>query len=148
MKSFAITPENFRANMKVPPKLQKQYDLAVRAGLRLMFDEGMREETLQYMDGSEAMPQKIGEGISAVVQFIAQEANGTFPGELVIPVGVELIAHAVEVAEKAGLPVDPNDVAEGMAAFIETILKKAGATPEQMQQLLGGMDSGQKTPGV
>jgi hypothetical protein len=35
-----------------------------------------------------------------------------------------------------------------MAAFIETIFKKAGATPEQMQQMLGGMDSGQKAPGV
>ena len=148
MKQFAITAQNFRANMKVPPKLQKQYELAVRTGLRLMFDEGMREETLKYMDGSEAMPKKIGEGISAVVEFIATEANGTFPGELVIPVGVELIAHAVEVAEKAGLPVEPNDVAEGMAAFIETILTKAGATPEQMQQMLSGMSSGQKTPGV
>ena len=148
MEQFAITAENFRSNMKVPPQLQKQYELAVRAGLRLMFDEGMREETLQYMDGSEAMPQKIGEGISAVVEFIAMEANGTFPGELVIPVGVELIAHAVEVAEKAGLPVEPGDVAEGMAAFIETILKKAGATPEQMQQMLSGMDSGEQAPAL
>ena len=41
-----------------------------------------------------------------------------------------------------------GSVGEGMAAFIETILTKAGATPEQMQQMLGGMDSGQKAPGV
>lgn len=148
MPEFAINPKSFRSKMTIPPRLQKQYEVAVRAGLRLMFDEGMREETLQYMDGSEEMPKKIGEGISAVVEFIASEANGTFPGELVIPVGVELIAHAVEVAEKAGLPVEPNDVAEGMAAFIETILTKAGATPEQMQQIISGMDSGQPTPGV
>lgn len=148
MKKFAITAKNFRSNMKIPQQLQKQYALAVRTGLRLMFDDGMREETLKYMDGSDAMPKKIGEGISAVVEFIATESNGTFPGELIIPVGVELIAHAVEVAERAGLPVQPNDVAEGMAAFIETILTKAGATPEQMQQMLSGMSSGQKTPGA
>lgn len=148
MDKFAITPKSFRSKMKIPPQLQKQYELAVRTGLRLMFDDGMREETLKYMDGSDAMPQKIGEGISAVVEFIASESNGTFPGELVIPVGVELIAHAVEVAERAGLPVRPGDVAEGMAAFIETILTKAGATPEQMQQMLSGMSSGQTTPGA
>lgn len=48
----------------------------------------------------------------------------------------------------AGIQVDNNDVAEGMAAFIENILKQAGATPEQMQQMLGGMDSGAQAPGV
>lgn len=148
MSGFEISAKSFRANMRIPPQLQKQYELAVRAGLRLMFDDGMREETLAYMDGTDTMPKKIGDGIAAVVEFIVIEANGTFPGELVIPVGVELIGHAVDVADKAGMPIDQGDVAEGMAAFIETILTKAGATPEQMQQMLGGMDSGQKAPGV
>lgn len=147
MENFAISPESFRSKMNIPPELQKQHEVAVRAGLRLLFDDGMREETLAYMDGSSNMPGKIGEGIAATVEFIAQQANGTFPGELVIPVGVELIAHAVEVAQRAGLPVDNNDVAEGMAAFVELVLKKAGATPEQMQQLLGGMDSGASAEG-
>lgn len=146
MQDFKITPESFRQNMPIPKELQTSYDRAVKTGLRLMFDKDMREETLKYMDGSDAMPKKIGDGIAAVVQFIFQESNGTFPPQLVIPVGVELIAHAVEVADKAGLPVEPNDVAEGMAAFIEIILQKAGATPEQMQQMLSGMDSGQAAP--
>lgn len=148
MEDFAITPDGFRSRMSVPQELKKQYEVAVRAGLRLMFDDGMREETLQYMDGSDEMPKKIAQGIAAVVEFIASESNGTFPGELVIPVGVELIAHAVDVAKKAGVLVDDGDVAEGMAAFIEEILKKAGATPEQMQQMLTGMDSGEPTPEV
>jgi hypothetical protein len=111
-----------------------------------MFDEGMREETLAYMDGSQTMPQKIGEGISSVVQMIAKTGNGTFPGELVIPVGVELIAHVVDVGRKAGMDVTDADVAEGMSAFIGAILKGAGATPEQMQEMLGGMDSGESAP--
>lgn len=143
MEQFAINPESFRSRMSIPPKMLKQHEVAVRAGLRLMFDDGMREETLAYMDGSQEMPQKIGEGIAAVVQFIAQQSNGTFPGELVIPVGVELIAHAVEVAQKAGMEVESGNVAEGMATFVEVVLKKSGATPEQMQQILGGIDSGQ-----
>ena len=75
MSGFEISAKNFRANMQIPPQLQKQYDLAVRAGLRLMFDDGMREETMAYMDGTDAMPKKIGEGIAAVVEFIVSEAN-------------------------------------------------------------------------
>lgn len=148
MSDFQITPESFRSKMTIPPKLKKQYEVAVRAGLRFMFDEGMREATLEFMDGQDVVPKKIADGVTAVVLLIAQESNGTFPGELVIPVGVELIAHAVDVAQKAGLQVEPNDVAEGMAAFIENILKQSGATPEQMQQMLGGMDSGAQAPAM
>jgi hypothetical protein len=132
--------------MTIPPELQKMHTQAVKAGLRIMFEEESREQTLAYMDGSETMPQKIGEGISSVVQFIAQVGNGTFPGELMIPVGVELIAHVVDVGRKAGMEVTDADVAEGMAAFIEVILKSSGATPEQMQEILGGMDSGESAP--
>ena len=146
MEQFAINPESFRSKMTIPPELQKMHTQAVKAGLRLMFDEGMREETLAYMDGSQTMPQKIGEGISSVVQMIAKTGNGTFPGELVIPVGVELIAHVVDVGRKAGMDVSDADVAEGMSAFIEAILKSSGATPEQMQEMLGGMDSGESAP--
>jgi hypothetical protein len=148
MEQFDINPESFRSKMTIPPELQKLHTKAVKAGLRIMFEEENREETLAYMDGSEAMPQKIGEGISSVVQFIAQTSNGTLPGELVIPVGVELIAHVVDVGRKAGLEVTDADVAEGMSAFIEAILKGSGATPEQMQEILGGMDSGQTAQGV
>jgi len=104
MSDFQITPESFRSKMTIPPKLKKQYEVAVRAGLRFMFDEGMREATLEFMDGQDVVPKKIADGVTAVVLLIAQESNGTFPGELVIPVGVELIAHAVDVAQKAGMP--------------------------------------------
>lgn len=138
MEDFAINPESFRSKMKIPPELEKQYKAAVKVGLRLMFDEDMADKTLEYMDGSGEMPKKIGEGIAGVMQFIAQEANGTFPGELIIPVGVELIAHVVDVAEKGGLPVDPSDVAEGMTKFIEIILGKAGISPDQLDQAAGG----------
>ena len=50
MSDFQITP-SFRSKMTIPPNLQKQYEVAVRAGLQFMFDEGMREETLAHMDG-------------------------------------------------------------------------------------------------
>lgn len=148
MADFAINAESFRSKMQVPPELEKQYKAGVKLGLRIMFDKESAEKTLEYMDGSEEMPTKIGQGVAAVVSFIATESNGTFPGQLIIPVGVELIGHAAEVAERGGIPIDKADIAEGMAVFIETVLKQAGATPEQMQQLLGGMNSGQATPEV
>ena len=148
MAELKISAESFRSKMKVPPELEKPYKMAVKMGLRLMFDGEFREDTLKYMDGSDEMAKKIGEGIAGVVTFIANEANGTFPGEIIIPVGVELIGHAADVAEKGGMPISKEDISEGLATFIEAIFKQAGATPEQMQQLLGGMDSGEQAPEV
>lgn len=148
MADFQINSESFRSKMTIPPEMEKIYNKAVKVGLRLMFDEESAPRTLEYMDGSEDMPKKIGEGIAGVVTMIANESNGNVPGQLIIPIGVELIGHAAEVAAKGGLDIGQDDIAEGVAQFIEIILKQAGATPEQMQEMMGGMDSGQTAPGA
>ena len=147
MAQFEITPDSFRSKMNIPPEMQKQHDLAVRAGLKLMFSPDTRDQTLEYMESEADMPQKIADGVMAIMNILFEKSNGTMPGQLIIPVGVELISHCVDVGRKAGLQVEDADVADGVAKYIQTVLQSAGATPEQMQQMLGGIDSGQQAPG-
>lgn len=145
---FAISAESFRSKMDIPPQFKKMYDLAVEAGLKLLFSPQTRDSTLEYFESEEAMPQKIGQGIAAIMGLIYEQSNGTMPGQIIVPAGVELIGHCVDVARKMGLPADDADIAEGVAQFVQNILQQSGASPEQMQQLLGGMDSGLETPEV
>lgn len=146
--AFAINGDSFRQNMQIPPELEKPYQVAVSAGLKLLFSPETVEMTMDYMESEEAMTTKMSQGIAAIVGSIFEKSNGTMPGELIIPVGVELIGHCVEAGRRAGLEVSDADVAEGVSQYIQTVLQQAGATPEQMQQMLGGMDSGQATPEV
>ena len=131
MSGFEISAKNFRANMQIPPQLQKQYDLAVRAGLRLMFDEGMREETMAYMDGTDAMPKKIGEGIAAVVEFEAACAQQ--PGDrLVAPkkLGRDTVAALFHTGGTTGLPKLAQHTHGALALAAWTNALPFGLAPE------------------
>lgn len=146
MEKLDISADSFRAKMTLPPDLKKPYEQAIKNGLLVMFGESMREETLKFMESGDDIPQALADGIYSVVVYLFKQSNGTMPPQILIPVGVELLAHAVDVAKKAGIDVPDNDVAEGMGEFIQAVLTASGVGPEQMQQLVAGMDSGQTAP--
>lgn len=141
-----------RRQMQLPKGMESAYDKVIKAGLKLMFDPSMREETLQFMEDSNGEPAAMAEGVSSVVVMLFKESNETIPPVLLIPAGVELLVHAVEVARKGGADVSNEQVAEGMGQMVEQILTKFGTTPEQMQQLmsgsLGGSTNGAAAQGV
>lgn len=147
MEKFEISADSFRAKMTLPPELKKAYEAGVKNGLLVMFGKNMRDETLKFMESGEDIPQTMADGIYSVVMFLFGQSNGTMPPQIIIPVGVELLAHAVDVAKRAGIEVTDADVAEGMGKFIEAVLTASGVGPEQMQKMVaGGMDSGQTAP--
>lgn len=145
-EKFEISAASFKSKMQIPQEMQSSYDKAVKVGLAMLFAPETVEQTIDYIgDGTDA-PKKIAEGVAGVMGMIVQQSNGTLPGQIIVPVGVELIGHVVEAARKGGIQISDADVAEGVAQFIQAVLQQAGATPEQMQQMMGGMDSGQATP--
>ena len=146
MDKLEISAESFRSKMTIPPELEKHYQQAVKNGLRVMFGKGVREQTMEFMESGDDVPQAMADGIYSVVVYLFNQSNGTMPPQILIPVGVELLAHAVDVAKKAGIDVPDSDVAEGMGQFIQAVLTASGVGPEQMQQLVAGMDSGQSAP--
>lgn len=135
-----------RKAMNIPKNLEQAYDRLIKAGLRVMFDQRTRDKTLNFIEQSAGDPEKLAEGVVAVVVTLYQESNGTMPPNLIIPVGIELLVHASEVASAGGLKVGKEVIAEAMASFVHQVLIKFGATPEQMQKLMSGMDSGQQAP--
>ena len=145
-EKFQISAASFRQKMQIPAELQSSYDKAVEAGLAMLFDERTVDQTIDFIGDGTNAPRKIAEGVAGILGMLAQQSNGTMPGQIIVPVGVELIGHVVEAARKGGVEISDNDVAEGVAQFIQTVLQQAGATPEQIQQMLGGMDSGEATP--
>lgn len=135
-----------RRDLKLPKDMEVAYDRIIKAGLKVMFDPSMREETMGFIEEAGGDPKKMAEGVTAVVVTLYQQSNGTLPPNLLIPAGIELLAHAADVANAGGMQVGKEAVAEAMSAVVQEILVKFGATPAQMQKLMSGMDSGQAAP--
>jgi len=136
-------PEAVRAGMEIPAELQDAYDKIIKAGLKLMFDPTMRKETFDFIEQSNGDPAKLAEGVMSVVVMLHQESNGTLPPNLIIPSGVELMVHAAGVAKEGGMDITNEILAEGIAEMVQQTLAKFGVSPEQMQQMMSGMNSGE-----
>lgn len=141
-----ITAAGVRAQMKLPKGMEGAYDKIVKAGIQLMFSPKTREQTMQFMEDSGTDPKAMGKGVSSVMALLFKESNQTLPPNLIIPAGIELLVHAAEVAKAGGLDISKEQMAEGMGEMVQQILVLFGATPEQMQKMMSGMDSGQAAP--
>ena len=145
-QQFQISADSFREQMQVPPELKKPLDAGVRNGLLMLFGKGAREESLDMLAKSTSMAKTLADAVFSTTFILHEKSNGTMPPQIIVPVGVELLAHCFEVAQKAGIAVDNDDVAEAMGLFVGAVLKAANIGPEQMQQMLGGLDSGAAAP--
>lgn len=141
-----MTAENVRGKMDIPPELQAAYAKVIKAGLKVMFDPTTRGDTMAFMNKSGGDPKQLATGVMSVVVSLYQQSNGTLPPNLIIPAGIELMVHAADVAKEAGMEISKEMLAEAMSSMVQQTLQKFGATPEQMQKLMGGMDSGESTP--
>lgn len=144
-----LTPESARAQMQLPPDLVKVYERVVDGGLKLMFSEQTREQTLQFMQGAGDPAEKMGEGVAAVMATLFKQSNNTMPPQVIIPAGVELLLHAVDVVKKSGGQWSQDDTAESMANMVEAIFRQFGTSMEEaggmMQQ--GGAPAQPAAPG-
>lgn len=130
-----LTPESARAQMKLPDDLRQVYERVVDGGLKLMFSEQTREQTLQFMQGEGDPAEKMGEGVAAVMATLFKQSNSTMPPQVIIPAGVELLLHAVDVVKKSGGEWNQDDTAESMANMVEAVFRQFGTSLDQV----GGM---------
>lgn len=130
-----LTPESARAQMKLPDDLRQVYERVVDGGLKLMFSDQTREQTLQFMQGEGDPAEKMGEGVAAVMATLFKQSNNTMPPQVIIPAGVELLLHAVDVVKKSGGQWSQDDTAESMANMVEAIFRQFGTSLDQV----GGM---------
>lgn len=144
--SMQMSAESVRSGMKLPKGMEAAYDKIIKAGLKVMFDQSSREETMSFIQDSNGDPAKMAEGVTAVVLTLFQQSNQTMPPNLIIPAGIELLVHATDVAKAGGMDIPNEAIAAAMSQLVQQVLTKFGATPEQMQKMMSGMDSGQNAP--
>lgn len=142
MPQGGLSPEEIRAQMKLPDNLKGAYDRTVKAGIKMMFDPKTRAQTMQYMDGPGDEATKLGQGVGTIMLALFEYSNQTMPPQIIIPCGLELIAHAGEVGREAGLPMDDQVIGEAMAQMVPFVLEKMGLPPDKIQQMMSGALTG------
>ena len=132
----SITPDALRAKMNIPANLQQPYLAAVTAGRKMLYSPQMAPHIKQLLAEPGGVDVKLAQGVAFIVATIYQETNKTLPPQLLVPVGVELIAQAADLLRKAGQQVTDQDIASAVKQYIQLIFQKMGISGQQIQQAL------------
>jgi len=117
----------------VPPPMREAYDKLVTAGMKFMFDEKTHHYVIEHLQGEGDAAQKLGEGVAALMVFLAQQSQGAFPSELVIPAGIELTLHAAEFGQESGLlELTPQTLGDAIQVMIFKLLGQNGMSEDQI----------------
>lgn len=130
-----LTPDNIRSRFHIPPSMQDAYQRIVLAGMKVMFDPQTHKLMLDALDGPGDMPDKLGKGIASLMGLLWQQSNRTMPPQLMIPAGLELLAHAVDFLNKSGQQVSNQDFGDATQVFIQTMLEMFHLDPEKVAML-------------
>lgn len=129
-----ITPQSVRAGVKLPPEKMAMYEKVVAAGRKILYSPQMDEQIQKLLEGPGDLAQKLGEGVVLLLAILLSKSNGSIPGDLLIPAGIELVADAGDMLRKAGQKVTDKDVSRGTAVMIQDLMKRAGVSMDQLSQ--------------
>lgn len=130
--------EGFKTTImnKLPEQLKPAFERVVMAGQRILYSKDMQPEVRQYLDNKQKpMSQNLAEGAVALIGLIQSQAKN-LPPQVLVPAGIELIHDAADFLQGAGKPVTPEDVSDATAYFVVLMLKQAGGSDQQVQQVM------------
>jgi hypothetical protein len=131
-----ITPDSIRSKMQLQPNMRQAYMRVVMAGKKVMYSPQMQGQVVELLKGPGSMGHKLGQGVVSLMGILLEQSQNTLPPQLIIPAATELVAEAADFLRKAGAKVSDNDIAEGIADMIATVMQRAGISPEQLPELM------------
>ena len=133
-----INFNDWRSKVQIPPKFKDAYKRLMTAALGVMFNAKTHNMMTQTIQAPGGIGKNVGEGAAGLVLLIYKQAKNP-PGELMIPVGLEIVLQSFEYIDKTKMvDYQDQDIGQAIQIMIETILKQSGANMQAWDQTGGG----------
>lgn len=128
-----------KEGIQVPPELGENFERFVIAGKKVIYADAFKEDLMtQFTEEQDELGDLIAESAMFGVVSVFNESKGSFPGELMIPVGIFLVADVAEYVEQSGIaPVENEDIGKAMEHYIGLVMnfvEQQGGFNEQSQE--------------
>lgn len=118
----------------VPPELQDIYQKALLSGMRIMFDSKSHAMMQNELNKKGPLPQKIVEGVMALIYMLWKQSNQTLPPKIILPLTMALTLKVFEYLQRSNEPGVTNEVlGQTLEGVIPAVMKKFGVKPGQAQ---------------
>ena len=127
-----LTPQSVAAHMHLNPQQAQQMQRIVIAGMKVMFSPQSHQLVLKSLGGPAPMAQKLGQAIAGLMGLLMKESQNSLPGNLLVPAGMVLLAHAADFLNKSGQPISDQDIGAAMQTFVRAVMGAVGLDPQKV----------------
>ena len=123
---FTIDANQIEDTIKkhLEPKQIPALDRVVKAGHELMFGKDTHNKIMDGLEGSKDIGGDLGKGAFHMMLLLLKQSGNTIPGEIIIPVGIILLARAGEFFKESGIPITDDDFEEAVHVFSTMTMNK------------------------
>lgn len=137
-----ITPEKISEGIQIPDEFKEAYERLVAAGMTVMFSEETNKSAFEMFKSQEgSTAERLGMSIAALLGMLVKEGNGSFPPQVIIPAGVELLVQAADFIRRSGIEEINNQVIGDAMDIMITKILEAGKL--DVQKIAGFIEQNQ-----
>lgn len=121
----------------IPKQFEEAFAKVVKAGMKVMYSEETHELMLDELEKEGELSQRIGEAISDLMALLYEKSNQAMPTEIIIPVGIYLLAKGTDFLEKVtGETVTPDILSNATDSMIQSMMQRFGIDPNQFSSTM------------
>lgn len=132
--------EGLEAPEDLTPEQEEAYERFMLAASRVLYEKGYAEDVVQALKAAESLDKGMADLTYELVAELDTKSKGILPDELIAPAALDILGEIAEVAKAAGATIAGREIASAAVAMIERYLTENGASPEDLQALLGSID--------
>lgn len=130
----------------VKPEDQEAFKRVTAAGMKVMFSEQSHQMMLEELQKPGDMDEKLAQGIAGLMLMLYKQSKGTMPPQIIMQAAAWLLLEAARFVQEAGIgQVDNQTIRNAMDGMVGILMKKFGASEDQIMQNFGGQ-AGQSQP--
>lgn len=122
------------------PESDPNYNQAVQFAMEVMYGQKAAKQIAQSLKISRDKVEGMANTAYDIVSIVDERTDGAIPDELIAAFATFVLEEVAEIADAAGLDVQPSDVALALKQMILRFLGEQGVDTTQLQQAMDQVD--------
>lgn len=122
------------------PEQSDQYDKAVIAAMRMLYEGGAIENVVQIVRTAGSIPDGLADATRQVITMLDEYTKGAIDEEVMIAMSTEVLGMVVEAVSASGDPIPGRDIAQAVQKMLIDYITEQGADPQEIAQAMSQFD--------
>lgn len=132
--------EDLEAPMEEAEGEDKDFDRFMLAVQKVLYDSEASDSLAEDLATSQDIPKTLADVAYDVFSTVDEKSGGMLPDEAVAAAAIDTLGMIAEMAGKVGKKPSGADLAQAAKLMIERYFTESGASPEELQMLMGSID--------